>query len=68
MLVATVFERSQEMFILTKQSVQRPFHMISHVAQSLTLHVTAARISIPSQKNSIKFGTLSLAFIGYMAY
>ena len=32
MLVVTVYETSQKMFSLrTKQSVQRPFHMISHV-------------------------------------
>ena len=31
MLVITVYETSQKMFFLrTKQSVQRPFHMISH--------------------------------------
>ena len=32
MLVVIVYETSQKMFFLrTKQSVQRPFHMISHV-------------------------------------
>ena len=32
MLVVTVYQTSQKMFFLrTKQSVQRPFHMISHV-------------------------------------
>ena len=32
MLVVTVYETSEKMFFLrSKQSVQRPFHMISHV-------------------------------------
>ena len=32
MLVVTVYQISQKMFFLrTKQAVQRPFHMISHV-------------------------------------
>ena len=32
MLVVTVYKTSQKMFFpRTKQSVQRPFHMISHV-------------------------------------
>ena len=40
-LVVTIYKSSERKLSITKQSVQRSFHKISHVTLSVTLHVTS---------------------------
>ena len=73
MLVVTVYETSQKMFFLrTKQSVQsftcniiRNFARYGRQPYEFRFFPRAIIALVLSQKNSIKFGTWSLAFLGY---